>query len=82
MLDALVHFEYDSVASRNHTSDECTASPVGGASDGSDTANGTVTGVLARNAIPLPSLTDGPDLVPPAIAGVCSNGWEIRRWPQ
>ena len=45
-----------SVASRNHTSDECTASPVGGASSGNGTANGTVTGVPLHNVIPLPSL--------------------------
>ena len=48
--------EYIRVASRNHTSDECTASPVGGASSGNGTANGTVTGVPLHNVIPLPSL--------------------------
>jgi len=48
-----VHFEYISVASRNHTRDECTASAVGGASSGNGTANGTVTGcaVAQRNSV-------------------------------
>ena len=53
--------------------------PVGGASSGNGTANGTVTGVPLRNDIPLPSLIVGPDFPPPPIAGVRTKGWEIRR---
>jgi hypothetical protein len=47
-----VQFEYISVASRNHTRDECTASAVGGAFSGTGTAKGTVTGVPLRNSFP------------------------------
>ena len=43
-----VHFEYDSVASRSHSRDECTASAVGGTSSG----NGSANGVPLRNEIP------------------------------
>lgn len=67
-----VHFVYISVASRNHTRDECTAAPVGGASSGRGTANGIVSGIPSDISVRGVSVT-----LPHVCQGVIVVCWSM-----